>query len=45
MTQDFRLRLMTLATLHQFANFKTQILMADWQRATTFDELAEMIWP
>lgn len=41
-----RRRLMALAALHRYANFDFQLRIPHWRdRATSFEALAELIWP
>lgn len=46
LTRQTRMRFMALAALHRYANFDVQLCIPAWrERASSFDTLAELIWP
>jgi len=41
----WRLRLLRLLLLHRYSHLRLQIACEGWERATSFEALAELIWP
>jgi hygromycin-B 7''-O-kinase len=42
---DKRLQLMRLLLLHRYSALRLQIALPGWERASSFEELAAMLWP